>query len=33
MTTAATIEVLQKAAQFGLKLGFEPPDTLTYTPG
>ena len=32
MTTAATIEVLQKAAEFGLKLGFEPPDTLTVQP-
>ena len=32
MTTAATIEVLQKAAEFGLKLGFEPPDTLTFQP-
>ena len=32
MTTAATIEVLQQAAQFGLKLGFEPPDTLTVQP-
>jgi len=32
MTTAATIEVLQQAAQFGLKLGFEPPDTLTFQP-
>jgi hypothetical protein len=32
MTTAATIEVLQKAAEFGLKLGFEPPNTLTVQP-
>ena len=32
MSTAATIEVLQQAAQFGLKLGFEPPDTLTFQP-
>ena len=32
MTTAATIEVLQKGAEFGLKLGFEPPDTLTVQP-
>jgi hypothetical protein len=32
MTTAATIEVLQKAAEFDLKLGFEPPDTLTFQP-
>ena len=30
MTTAATIEVLRKAAEFGLKLGIEPPDTLTF---
>jgi hypothetical protein len=27
-----TIEVLGKAAGFGLKLGFEPPDTLTVQP-
>ena len=32
MMTAATIEVLQKAAEFGLKLGFEPPDTLKFQP-
>jgi hypothetical protein len=32
MTTAGTIEVLQKAAEFGLKLGFEPPNTLTVQP-
>jgi hypothetical protein len=32
MTTAATIEVLQKAAEFGLKLGVELPDTLTFQP-
>jgi hypothetical protein len=32
MTTATTIEVLQKAAEFGLKLGVEPPDTLTVQP-
>jgi len=32
MTTAATIEVLQKGAEFGLKLGFEPPATLTVQP-
>jgi hypothetical protein len=32
MTTAGTIEVLPKAAEFGLKLGFEPPDTLTVQP-
>ena len=32
MTTATTIDVLQKAAEFGLKLGFEPPDTLTFQP-
>ena len=27
-----TIEVFQKAAELGLKLGFEPPDTLTLQP-
>jgi hypothetical protein len=32
MTTATTIEVLEKAGEFGLKLGFEPPDTLTVQP-
>jgi hypothetical protein len=32
MTTATTIEVLGKAGEFGLKLGFEPPDTLTVRP-
>ena len=32
MTTETTIEVLQKAAEFGLKLGFKPPDTLTFQP-
>jgi hypothetical protein len=32
MTTETTIEVLQKAAEFGLKLSFEPPDTLTFQP-
>jgi hypothetical protein len=32
MTTASTIEVLEKAGEFGLKLGFEPPDTLTVQP-
>jgi len=32
MTTATTIEVLQKAAEFDLNLGFEPPDTLTVQP-
>ena len=32
MTTETTIEVLQKAAEFGLKLGFEPLDTLTFQP-
>jgi hypothetical protein len=32
MTTATTIEVFQKAAESGLKLGFEPPDTLTLQP-
>ena len=32
MTTATTIEVFQKAAELGLKLGFEPPDNLTLQP-
>ncbi len=32
MTTTNTIEVFQKAAELGLKLGFEPPDTLTLQP-
>jgi len=32
MTAATTIEVLEKAGEFGLKLGFEPPDTLTVQP-
>jgi hypothetical protein len=32
MTTTTTIEVFQKAAELGLKLGFEPPDTLTVEP-
>jgi hypothetical protein len=32
MTTATAIDVLQKAAEFDLKLGFEPPDTLTVQP-
>ena len=32
MTTAATIEVFQKAVEFGLKLGFKPPDTLKFQP-
>lgn len=32
MTTEGTIEVLKKAAHFGLKLGFEPPSTLTFQP-
>jgi len=32
MTTTTTIEVFQKAAGLGLKLGFEPPDTLTLQP-
>jgi hypothetical protein len=32
MTMATTIEVLQEAADHGLKLGFEPPDTLTFEP-
>ena len=27
-----TIEVFQKAVDFGLKLGVEPPDTLTFQP-
>ena len=27
-----TIEVFQRAAELGLKLGFEPPDTLTLKP-
>src|SRR5215469_12548913 len=30
--TLTTIEVLQKAGDFGLKLGVEPPDTLTFEP-
>jgi hypothetical protein len=32
MTTATSIEVLEKAGEFGLKLGFESPDTLTVQP-
>ena len=32
MTIAPTIEVFQKAAEFRLKLGVEPPDTLTFHP-
>jgi hypothetical protein len=32
MTTATTIQVLQEAADHGLELGFEPPDTLTFEP-
>ena len=32
MTTTTTIEVFQKATELGLKLGFEPPDTLTVEP-
>jgi hypothetical protein len=32
MTAATTIEVLQKAAEFDLKLDFEPPNTLTFRP-
>jgi hypothetical protein len=32
MSTTTTIEVFQKAAELGLKLGFEPPDTLTVEP-
>jgi hypothetical protein len=32
LTTTTTIEVFQKAAELGLKLGFEPPDTVTLQP-
>ena len=32
MTTPTTIEVLQEAGEFGVKLGFEPPRTLTVQP-
>jgi hypothetical protein len=32
MTTTTTIEVFQKAAELGLKLGVESPDTLTLQP-
>ena len=32
MTTTTTIEVFQKGAELGLKIGFEPPDTLTVEP-
>ena len=32
MTTTTTIEVFQKAAELGIKLGFEPPGTLTVDP-
>ena len=32
MITTTTIEVFQKAAELGLKLGFERPDTLTVEP-
>ena len=32
MTTTTTIEVFQKAAELGLKLGVELPDTLTLQP-
>ena len=32
MRTAAPIEVFQQAADLGLKLGIEPPDTLTFEP-
>jgi hypothetical protein len=32
VTTTTIIEVFQKAAELGLKLGFEPPDTLTVEP-
>ena len=30
--TLTPIELLQQAADYGLKLGFEPPDTLTVEP-
>jgi hypothetical protein len=30
--TPTTIEVFQKAVEFGLELGVEPPDTLTFQP-
>jgi hypothetical protein len=30
--TGNTIAILQRAADLGLKLGFEPPNTLTYEP-
>jgi hypothetical protein len=30
--TLTTIKVFQKAVDFGLKLGVEPPDTLTFEP-
>jgi hypothetical protein len=32
MATTTTIEVFQKAAELGLELGIEPPDTLTLKP-
>ena len=32
MSTTTTIEGFQKAAELGLKLGVEPPDTLTLQP-
>jgi len=32
MTTPPTIEVFQRAAELGLKLGIEPPGTLTLEP-
>jgi hypothetical protein len=32
MTTATIIEVFQQAAKLGLKLGLEPPNTLTLQP-
>ena len=32
MTSTTAIEVFLKAAELGLKLGFEPPDTLTVEP-
>ena len=32
MITTTTIEIFQKAAELGLELGVEPPDTLTVKP-
>src|SRR6266542_1450099 len=32
MTTTTAVEVFQKAAELGLNLGVEPPDTLTIQP-